>query len=151
MNGASIQYFTVTNDLYEGVETDTTDTSGSQPTVVPISGTVSFTPVDANANIITQVVSSALHATILFGPIQGRFSVDTEGGTPDGVLRALNGTAGVDLVDNQYLGLTALYYQVSYSNVVFDGIGERLIKSFYFAAPGNGDSIDLNTVEQLAL
>jgi len=149
---ASLEYFTVTNSLYQGVETNTTnDDDSAAPTVVPISGTVTFTPVDANGNVITQVVSAEIDSTILLDPIQGRFSVDTVGGTPDGVLRSINGTAGVELVDNQNLGLTALYYWVQYSNVVFDGIGERLIKSFYFAAPGNGSTVDLNTVTQLAL
>jgi hypothetical protein len=147
----TLQYFTVVNQLYEGVETNTTSTTGNAPTVVPISGTVTFTPVNAQAGVITQVVAPLLDTTILIDPIQGRFSVDTAGGTPDGVLRSLNGTAGVELVDNQYLGLSALYYLVQYSNVVFDGIGERLIQSFYFAAPGNGATIDLNTVAQLAL
>jgi hypothetical protein len=148
---ATLQYFTVINNLYEGVETNTISPSGNAPTVIPVSGTVTFTPVDANAHPIQQVISAALDATILLDPIQGRFSVDTEGGTPDGVLRSLNGTAGVELVDNVNLGLTALYYFVQYSNVVFDGIGNRLIQSFYFAAPGNGAQIDLNTVAQLAL
>jgi hypothetical protein len=147
----TLQFFEVTNSLYEGVETNTTSTSGNAPTVIPISGTVTFTPVDANAKVITQVVAPLLDTTILLDPIQGRFSVDTDGGTPDGVLRSLNGTAGVELVDNQFLGLTALYYWVQYSNVVFDNIGERLIQAFYFAAPGNGATIDLNTVTQLAL
>jgi hypothetical protein len=148
---ATLQFFTVVNNLYEGVETNTISPSGNAPTVVPISGTVTFTPVDANAHVIQQVISTAIDSTILLDPIQGRFSVNTEGGTPDGVLRSLNGVAGVELVDNVNLGLTALYYQVSYSNVVFDGIGQRLIQSFYFAAPGNGAQIDLNTVAQLAL
>ena len=148
---ATLQFFTVINNLYEGVETNTISPSGDAPTVIPISGTVTFTPVDAKGNIIQQVVSAALDSTILLDPIQGRFSVNTEGGTPDGVLRALNGTAGVELVDNVNLGLENLYYFVQYSNVVFDGIGQRLIQSFYFAAPGNGAQIDLNTVTQLAL
>lgn len=146
-----LQFFEVTNSLYEGVETNTTSTSGNLPTVVPISGTVTFTPVDAKGNAIAQVVAPLLDTTILLDPIQGRFSVDTDGGTPDGVLRSLNGTAGVELVDNQFLGLTALYYYAQYSNVVFDGLCERLIAPFYFAAPGNGATIDLNTVAQLAL
>jgi hypothetical protein len=148
---ATLQFFTVINNLYEGVETNTISPSGNAPTVIPISGTVTFTAVDANAHVIQQVVSTALDSTILFDPIQGRFSVNTVGGTPDGVLRSLNGTAGVELVDNVNLGLTALYYQVQYSNVVFDGIGQRLINSFFFAAPGNGAQIDLSTVAQLAL
>ena len=147
----TLQYFEVTNQLYEVVETNTTSEGTNLPTVVPVSGTVSFTPVDASGNIITQVISSALDATIFLDPIEGRFSVDTSSGTPDGVLRALNGTAGVSLVDNVYLGLSALYYWVQYSNVLFDGIGERLVASFYFAAPGNGSTIDLNTVTRLAL
>jgi hypothetical protein len=148
---ATLQFFTVINSLYEGVETNTISPSGDAPTVIPISGTVTFTPVNAKGQIIQQVVSAALDSTILLDPIQGRFSVNTEGGTPDGVLRALNGTAGVELVDNVNLGLENLYYFVQYSNVVFDGIGQRLIQSFYFAAPGNGAQIDLNTVTQLAL
>jgi len=35
--------------------------------------------------------------------------------------------------------------------VNFDGVGERIIASLRFAAPGNGAAVDLNTVTRLPL
>lgn len=149
----TLQYFTVTNQMYEVVETDLIDTTGNQPTVIPISGTVTFTPCNAIGVALTEVDSAALDATVMLEPITGRFSVNLTGGAPDGVLRTLNGTAGVQLVDNLNLGLAegGLTYRVDYTNVVFDGIGNRQIHSFWFLAPGNGATIDLNTVARLQL
>jgi hypothetical protein len=151
MTSPTLQYFTVVNPLYEVVETDTTDTVGNQPTVIPISGTVTFTPCDAKGKVITEVVSADLDATVMLDPIHGRFNVNLTTGEPDGVLRALNGTAGVKLVDNVNLGLPVggLTYRFDYTNVVFDGISERHIASGRFAAPEDGSTIDLNTVPRL--
>lgn len=150
---ATLMYFTVTNAMYEVVETDQVDPTGNQPTVIPISGTVTFTPCDANGNALTEIDSAVLDSTIMLDPIMGRFNVNLTGGSPDGVLRTLNGTAGVELVDNVNLGLAAggLTYRVDYTNVVFDGIGNRAIHSFWFVAPGNGAGVDLNTVGRLQL
>lgn len=135
----SLSYFTVNDSSYEGVQTNTTTTGGSAPTVGFISGTVTFTP------SVTEIDGQPLGATVLLDPIHGRFSSD------DGVLRSLNGTTGVGLVDNVGLGLAEgqLSYVVTYTNVNFDGLDERQIASFRFAAPGNGDAVDLNTVARL--
>jgi hypothetical protein len=151
MTSPTLQYFLVINTEYEGVETDQVDLVGSQPTVIPISGTATFTPCDQVGNVITEVDSVILDATILLDPIQGRFSVDYTSGAPDGALRTLNGSYGVQLVDNVNLGLVdgGLTYRVDYTNVVFDGIGNRHINSFRFFAPGNGATVDLNTVQRL--
>lgn len=150
---ATLQYFTVVNQLYEDVQTDSIDPIGNQPTVMPISGTATFTPCDALGNVITEIDSATLDATVMLDPIIGRFNVDYTSGAPDGALRTLNGTYGVELVDNVNLGLAegGLTYRVDYSNVVFDSIGQRHINSLRFAAPGNGAQVDLNTVQRLAV
>jgi hypothetical protein len=150
---ATLMYFTVTDTMYEVVETDQTDLTGNQPTVMPISGTVTFTPCDAFGNALTEIDSAVLDSTIMLEPIMGRFNVNLTGGAPDGVLRTLNGTAGVELVDNLNLGLAVggLTYRVDYTNVVFDSVGNRAIHSFWFVAPGNGAGVDLNTVGRLQL
>jgi len=187
--------FSVFDTLYEVVETNTTDVGNNLPTVVPISGTVTFTP------SINEVDGGPLDSTIMLDPIQGRFSADINATTYttlsgdtwatvvaqsgalgitqavletanptltspftagltvvipaaiDGALRSLNGSLGVGLVDNVDLGLPegALTYRVDYSNVNFDGVGERIIASLRFAAPGNGAAVDLNTVTRLPL
>jgi hypothetical protein len=74
----------------------------------------------------------------------------------DGVLRSLNGTLGVALVDNVNLGLDAdaLTYRVDYSNLVWDSSVVQIskhIKPFRFAAPGDGGTVDLTTVARLPL
>lgn len=71
----------------------------------------------------------------------------------DGALRSLNGAYGVELVDNQDLGLSGgmLTYRVDYLNVEYDGIDDRHINSLRFAAPGDGSAVDLNTVSRLPL
>lgn len=72
----------------------------------------------------------------------------------DGALRSLDGSLGVALVDNVNLGLAedALTYRVDYSNLVWDTSivsFNRTIKSFRFAAPGDGSTVDLTTVARL--
>jgi hypothetical protein len=74
----------------------------------------------------------------------------------DGVLRSLNGSLGVALVDNVNLGLSedALTYRVDYSNLVWDTSVVQIfkhIKPFRFAAPGDGSTVDLTTVARLPL
>lgn len=74
----------------------------------------------------------------------------------DGVLRSLNGAFGVALVDNVNLGLAAdaLTYRVDYSNLVWDTEivqFSKHIKSFRFAAPGDGSTVDLTTVARLPI
>lgn len=199
---AGLQYFTVNQPLYEVVETNTTIVGDNTPTVIPISGTLTFTPCDATGKALPEIVSSALDMTVMLDPIEGRFNVDMTTSTytavtgdtwasivakvgglgltvatlqaantalgtgaitagtavaipavDDGALRSLNNALGVALVDNQNLDLAAggLVYRGDYSNVNFDDIGERRIASVYFAAPGDGSTIDLNTVTRLAL
>jgi hypothetical protein len=64
----------------------------------------------------------------------------------DGALRTLNGSLGVELVDNVGLGLTQgeLTYRVDYSNAVFNDIANQPISPVRIAAPGNGAIIDLS-------
>lgn len=141
----SLQYFEVVQPSYQVVETNADPDGEDFPDVVKFSGTVTFTP------SVSEVHSVDLDSTIVLQPIRGRFQL------PDGMLRTLNGSEGVQLVDNQHLGLPvlgekgALTYRVDYSNVVFDGAPDRKLTSFRFAAPGNGTQVNLNSVVRLPL
>lgn len=140
-----ISYFEVVQPLYQVVHTSDEPDGGDLPEVEKFSGTVTFTP------SVSEVSSAELDSTVILQPIRGRFQL------PDGVLRTLNGSEGVSLVDNVALGLPApgekgtLTYRVDYSNVVFDGGSDRHMQSFRFAAPGDGSQVDLNTVTRLPL
>lgn len=67
----------------------------------------------------------------------------------DGVLRSSSGVLGVQLIDNVNLGLPpgGLTYLVSYA--VVGGTVSQSMKSFRFVAPGNGSTVDVNTVTRL--
>lgn len=140
-----IAYFEVVQPNYQVVQTNEEVTGEDFPDVEKFSGTVTFTP------SADEVHSPDLDSTIVLRPIRGRFQL------PDGKLRTLNGSEGVQLVDNQHLGLPAtgskgaLTYRVDYSNVVFDGASNRRLAPFRFAAPGDGTQVNLNTVARLPL
>jgi LysM repeat protein len=79
-------------------------------------------------------------------------TINTPSGA-DGVLRDLDGTLGVQLVDNANLGLASgvLTYQVDYSNAVWDSLSDRHISSKLITAPGDGSTIDLNNPADFTL
>ena len=133
----SLTYFDVVQPLVEDVQTN--DSSGHSPEVHTISGLVTFTP------SVNEIQSSALDATVLLRPIQGRIV--------NGVLCSIDGTVGIELVANTVaLGILPepLTYRVDYSKVVFDG-GERSMRSFRFEAPEAAGTVDLNTVTRLTV
>jgi hypothetical protein len=130
---AALQYFTV-RATYETVAPGTAASSGIQPVVTPITGTVTFTP------NVQESDSAALDTTIALQPITALINAS-------GVLCASDGIADVELVDNVNLNLgdTRLLYLVEYS-----GISDALqLNSFWFAAPGDGSTVDLNTAQRL--
>ena len=132
---SSLTYFDVVQPTVEDVQTN--DSGGHSPEVHQISGLVTFTP------SVTEVQSSSLDATVLLRPIQGRIV--------NGVLCAIDGTPGIELVANTAaLGILPepLTYRVDYSKVVFDG-GERSMRSFRFEALEAAGTVDLNTVTRL--
>ena len=128
----AITYFTVTQPLVHDVETS--DEEGNQPEIHAVSALVTFTP------SITEVQSASIDATILMRPIVGRLE--------DGILKAIDGTVGIQLVagTGDFEGLT---YRVDYSKVVFDK-AERSMRSLRFAAPASG-TVNLNICARLQL
>jgi hypothetical protein len=146
MSAPTLQFFEVIQNLYEAIITNTTNPDGGNtPLAQTIEALVLFTP------SISQIVDSELDMTIELDPIQGRVNAFTPEGAPDGALRSLDGTLGVELVDNQFLGLMPgqLIYTVSFTAVEFDNISGRTLPPFAFAAPGDASTIDLNTVTRL--
>jgi len=115
-------------------DVETSDEEGNQPEIHAVSALVTFTP------SITEVQSASIDATILMRPIVGRLE--------DGILKAIDGTVGIQLVagTGDFEGLT---YRVDYSKVVFDK-AERSMRSLRFAAPASG-TVNLNTVARLQL
>ena len=187
-----LQYFLVVDNLLEVVETSQSTSTGAYPQVIPISGTVTFTPDHS------EIDSATLDATVMLDPVIGRFNVTMNAGTyvwksgdtwasaatnigglcvtaaslqaansgvatpvtgqvintpsgKDGALRSINGARGVELVDNVNLGISQLIYRVDFTNVVFDDQSNRPMSAFRFAAPSDGSTIDLNTVQRLPL
>jgi len=127
-----LTYFTVTQPAVQDIQTN--DEGGNSPEVHNISALVTFTPSEH------EVQSTVLDSTVLLRPIQGRIV--------NGVLCAIDGTAGIKLVANtSALGTLTkpLTYRVEYSKVQFDG-GERAMHSFTFTAPSSATTVDLNTV-----
>jgi hypothetical protein len=130
-----LTYFTVTQPSVKDVQTN--DEGGNEPEVHNISALVTFTP------SVTEVQSSAMDATILLRPIMGRIV--------NGVLCAIDGTPGIELVANtEVLGVlpNSLTYQVDYSKVIFDE-AERTMRSFRITAPTTSTTVNLNTVIRL--
>ena len=130
-----LTYFTVTQPAVQDVQTN--DEGGNDPEVHTISALVTFTPSEH------EVQSTSMDATVLLRPIQGRIV--------NGVLCAIDGTAGIKLVANtSALGTLdpPLTYRVDYSKVQFDG-GERSMHSFAFTAPTTATTVNLNTVTRL--
>ena len=125
----ALTYFQVTQPLVHDVETS--DEEGNQPEIHPVSGLVTFTP------SVSEVQDT--DATVMLRPIVGRLV--------EGVLVAIDATVGIQLVDGTGV-LAGLSYRVDYTKVVFDK-GERSIRSFRFASPGNGAAINLNTCARL--
>ena len=133
----ALSYFLVTQPLVHDVETS--DETGNLPEIHPISALVTFTP------NVSEVQSAELDATVLLRPIVGRIE--------EGVLVSIDSTVGIQLVDEtSALGTLAkpLTYACAYSKVVFDK-AERSVKSFRFAAPGDGSGVNLNTVARLPI
>ena len=128
----SLTYFDVIQPLVEDVQTN--DSGGHTPEVHNISALVTFTP------SISEAQSKTMNATVLLRPIQGRIV--------NGVLCAIDGTVGIELVANtDALGSLPepLSYRVDYSKVQFDS-AERSMRSFRFTAPTIATTVNLNAV-----
>jgi hypothetical protein len=112
----------------------TAQSSGNAPTVAPITGNVTFTP------NVTEADSALLDTTIFLPPIPAILNTS-------GILCTPDGTVHVQLIDSLYLNLgdTPLLYYVQYSSLNSPGT----LNSFWFAAPGNGAAVDLNTVTRV--
>lgn len=131
-----LTYFDVVQTTVQAVVTDDAD-AGHTPDIQQISALVTFTP------SVAEVQSSAMNATVLLRPVQGRIV--------NGVLCAIDGTPGIELVAyTNVLGTLPdpLTYRVDYSKAVFDG-GERTLRSFAFTALTAAGTVNLNTVTRL--
>ena len=122
------------------------------------SGTYTWQAGDTWASAATNIGGQCVTAATLQAANPGvttpvtNQKINTPSGN-DGALRSINGARGVELVDNVNLGLSQgkLVYRVDFSNVVFDDLSNRPMAAFKFAAPGDGSTIDLNTVDRLPL
>ena len=120
------------------------NTSMNSGTYVVVSGDT-WSSIAAKIGGIGITASTLQTANPTVSTLTPGITINTPSGS-DGALRDLDGKLGVQLVDNQNLGLApnALTYRVDYSNVVYDSLSQRHLASKQIVAPGNGTAIDLN-------
>ncbi|CKH13374.1 hypothetical protein PXH78_33110 [Mycolicibacterium smegmatis] len=134
----ALTYFAVTGTLHALISDSSTDDDGN-PDVQYISCFVDFAP------SVRQVHSSTDNIVYRLQTIRGRTSVD------DGELKTIDGNTLTLVANSAALDLEALYYTVTFSNVVYDGKRDQVIEGFRFLAPTDDTAIDLSTVERLPL
>lgn len=139
---AALTFFTVTAYGF-AMRVDYTDV-GTDPDLQPISATVEFKPRLSKRHLL-QAPSYTTPALIALAPVKARLD-------EDGVLKTIQGDAGVKLVANtNVLGLGGpLIYDVLFSNVVYNKSNQG-IDPFGFYAPTTAVTVDLSTVEKLAI
>lgn len=125
----SLSNFMVTQANVIDVVTDNPTSTGNVPVESFVQGVVTFTP------SVSVVSLASPSETVYIDPIVGRFSLDGNG------LESFDGAAGVELVDNVGLGLSAgaLTYRVDYQLNQMPAT-----PSFMIVAPGDGSTVDLN-------
>lgn len=143
-------YFTVVGD-FRSIVQDLDSDSDYNPNIVPISATVTFTPVINSGDII--LATEATPNPIGFIPAPVTAIIDGDDGQLK--LRALpdeGNTSGLDFVpvrllaDSPLLELSGpLYYTVYFTNVTFAGKTGK-ITGFGFQAPNSDTTLDLITV-----
>lgn len=130
----SLTYFPVSLTLRAVVSDSSKDVDGD-PDFQNISSTVTFVPSVAQ-------VFSAVDTTIYeLRPIVARTGTD-------GVLRTIDDHTVSLVANSSALGLEALYYDVAFTNAVFDR-ETRNIDGFRFQAPTSATPVDLATVERV--
>lgn len=120
------------------VRTDSVD-AGGDPDTQFVSSTVTFTP------SVRQVHSAADDVIYRLQPLRGRTDV------ADGVLHTVDGSTLKLVANSAALDLDELFYDVTFTNVVYDKQVEPLLDGFRFLAPQDSTQVDLATVERLPL
>jgi hypothetical protein len=133
----SLAFFTVTAVL-KAIRTDGND-AGGDPDTQFISSTVWFTP------SVLQIHSAVDSTVYRLQPIRTRTDV------ADGVLRTIDGSAVKLVANNSAIALDELFYDVTFTDVVYDRQPEPVVDGFRFLAPTSATSVDLATVPRLAL
>lgn len=136
----ALTYFSVTATI-KAIRTDSAIDVGGDPETQFVSSTVTFSP------SVSQVYSATEDAIIRLQPIRGRTDVS------DGVLHTVDGSALKLPANSAALDVDELFYDVTFSNVVYD-LGAQpkaIIDGFRFLAPTTSETIDLATVERLPL
>ena len=125
----SLTQFTVTGNYQSVAGEQIWDTAGT-PTVSPISGTVTFTPLFASGE-----AAKLSNALLVMQPVQAVIR--------DGQLQR-NGQAGVKLIANTAnLNLASLYYRVTFFNLYAPDGASITLNSFDFSAPTGSSTIEL--------
>ena len=126
--------------VLKAVHTDSVD-EGGDPDIQFISSTVWFIP------SIKQIHSDVDTTIYRLQPIRTRTDV------ADGVLRTINGDAVKLVANTAAIGVSELFYDVIFEDVVYDTkvTPEPLIDGFRFLAPTTATTIDLATVPRLPL
>lgn len=137
MVNISLIFFTVTGVL-KAIRSDSADVGGEADTQF-ISSTVWFTP-------SVKQVHSTIDATVYrLQPLRARTSVS------DGVLRTVDGNPVRLPANNNALGLTELFWDVTFTDVVYDKQNEPVVDGFRFLSPTTATTVDIATVPRLAL
>ena len=129
----AITYFPVTGSIIAVIADSSSDEDGI-PEEQPVSSTVTFTPSVNEVNFEGKIVR--------LRPIRAR----TE---EDGILKTIDGN-GVELAANCF-GLDELTYKVEFTNVSYDKLHDQKLNAFRFVAPTTATTVDLSTVERVAL
>lgn len=133
----ALTYFPVVA-VIKAIRSDSVDVGGDPDTQF-VSSTVWFTP------SVKQIYSATDHVIYRLQPIRARTDV------ADGVLHTINGDT-VKLTSNSAaLGIDELFYDVTFTDIVYDSQPEPLIDGFRFLAPVDTTEIDLATVARLPL
>ena len=133
----ALTYFPVVA-VIKAIRTDSVD-AGGDPDTQFVSSTVTFTP------SVSQIHSVADEVIYRLQPLRGRTDV------ADGVLRTVDGNTLKLVANTSVLGLDELFYDVTFSNIVYDRQPDPLIDGFRFLAPEDTTEIDLATVERFPL
>lgn len=144
-------YFTVTGDFKAFIEDAATD-SDYDPQIVPVSATVTFTPLVSSGDVVLATQASPrpvgfipAPVTAIIDPADGRLKLralpddGAEGGPAFAPVRLLGSSDFLEL-DNP------LSYQVSFSDVIFAGNRRGAITGFTFEAPNTDTELNLITV-----
>lgn len=133
----ALTFFSVTG-VIKALRTDSDD-EGGDPDVQFVSSTVWFTP-------SVRQIHSVLDTTIYrLQPLRARTDVS------DGVLRTINGDTVKLVANSAALDLDELFWDVTFTDVVYDAQPTPLLDGFRFLSPTSATTVDLATVPRQPL